>query len=441
MNITIVGSGYVGLVSGTCFAECGHAVTCLDLDEKKIALLQQGRSPIYEPGLDELLRKNIEMRRLQFTTSWDVCIASADVIFIAVGTPTSRRGNGYADMSYVYEAAQSLALRLHRYTVIVNKSTVPVGSARQVERLIREVNPQAEFDVASNPEFLREGAAIQDFLNPDRVVLGVSSERAWHILQEVYRPLGLDSHRLAVTSLETAELVKYASNAFLATKISFINEIANLCEVVGADIQDVARGMGLDSRIGPQFLHAGPGYGGSCFPKDTLALIRIAQEHNAPTRITEVVAEVNNAQKARMVGKIVRAFDGACSGKTLAVLGLAFKPETDDMREAASMTILPALTDRGMRIRVHDPVAMEEARKHLPDLVYCQDAYDACNGADAVCLMTEWNPYRSLDLVRMKELMKSPVFIDLRNVYDPEAMEHAGYRYVSVGRSDRDGRA
>lgn len=439
MKITIIGAGYVGLVSGTCLADLGHEVTCLDTDKAKINSLSQGKNPIYEPGLTDLLVGEISKGRLSFTSDWALAIPEAEVIFIAVGTPSSRRGNGYADMSYVYDAAQSLAPHLKRYTVIVNKSTVPVGSARQVGRVIGETNPKAEFDIASNPEFLREGAAIHDFMHPDRIVLGVDSPRAQEVLQKVYQPLSLLDVPFVVTNPETAELIKYASNAFLATKISFINEMANLCEAVGADVQDLSKAMGLDKRIGPKFLHAGPGYGGSCFPKDTMALIRMAQEHGVPTRIVESVVEANHSQKAKMIRKIQDALGGAESGKVLAVLGLTFKPETDDMREASSLAILPPLIERGVKIRAHDPAGMEEAKKYLPEADYFPDPYTACEGADAICLLTEWNPYRALDLQRIKKILKQPVFIDLRNVYRPDVMKKAGFRYISLGRKQING--
>ncbi len=363
MNVVMIGSGYVGLVSGACFAEFGATVTCIDVDQNKIDQLNAGKIPIYEPGLDDLVARNVAAGRLQFTTEYDPAVGAADLVFIAVGTPT-RRGDGHADLVYVYEAARQIAAHLSGYTVIVDKSTVPVGTARQVERIIRETNPAADFDVASNPEFLREGAAISDFMRPDRVVLGVESEQAEKLLRELYRPINLIEAPILVTNLESAELVKYASNAFLATKISFINEIANLCEHVGADVHAVARGMGMDKRIGSKFLHPGPGYGGSCFPKDTTALIRIAQEHGASCRIVEAAVEVNAAQKARMVKKIREALGGSESGKTIAVLGLTFKPETDDMRDSPSLAIIPNLVDKGAVIHAHDPQGMKEAREH-----------------------------------------------------------------------------
>ena len=431
----MIGSGYVGLVSGACFSEFGANVTCIDVDQSKIDRLNAGEIPIYEPGLDDLVARNVAAGRLSFTTEYDPAICDADLVFIAVGTPT-RRGDGHADLVYVYEAAKQIAKHLCDYTVIVDKSTVPVGTARQVERIIREENPQADFDVASNPEFLREGAAISDFMRPDRVVLGVESERAEKLLRELYRPINLIEAPIHVTNLESAELVKYASNAFLATKISFINEIANLCEAVGADVHAVAKGMGLDGRIGRKFLHAGPGYGGSCFPKDTTALIRIAQEHGASCRIVEATVEVNAAQKARMVKKIREALGGSESGKTIAVLGLTFKPETDDMRDSPSLAIIPNLIDKGATVHAHDPQGEDEARKLLPDSVnYFKDIYEAIEGADAVVLLTEWNEYRGLQLARVKELMAGDAIVDLRNIYEPSIVREHGFRYECIGRS------
>ncbi len=431
----MIGAGYVGLVSGACFAEFGAHVTCLDVDESKIDALNSGKIPIYEPGLDDLVARNVEAGRLGFTTEFPSAVAQADLIFIGVGTPT-RRGDGHADLKYVYAAAKEIARHLEGYTVIVDKSTVPVGTARQVHRIIREENPDADFDVASNPEFLREGAAISDFMRPDRVVIGVESERAEALLRELYRPINLIEAPIHVTNLESAELVKYASNAFLATKISFINEISALCERVGADVHAVAKGMGLDGRIGRKFLHAGPGYGGSCFPKDTLALVRIAQEHGTSSRIVESVIEVNAAQKARMVGKIRQALGGSEAGKTVAVLGLTFKPETDDMRDAPALSILPALIEKGATIKAHDPEGMKEAAGLLPEGInYCSSPDEALQDADAVVLMTEWNVYRGLDLDKVKTLMKGNVFVDLRNVYEPEQMQTAGFQYHCVGRS------
>ncbi len=434
MNVVMIGSGYVGLVSGACFAEFGAHVTCIDVDQKKIDQLNAGGIPIYEPRLDDLVERNVAAGRLNFTTDYSPAISEADLVFIAVGTPT-RRGDGHADLVYVYEAAKQIAPHLSGYTVIVDKSTVPVGTARQVKRIIGEENPAADFDVASNPEFLREGAAISDFMRPDRVVLGVESERAEALLRELYRPINLIEAPIMVTNLESAELIKYAANAFLATKISFINEISTLCEQVGADVHAVAKGMGLDGRIGRKFLHAGPGYGGSCFPKDTTALIRIAQEHGASCRIVEAAVEVNAAQKARMVKKIRQALGGSEAGKTIAVLGLTFKPETDDMRDSPSLAIIPNLVDKGAHIQAHDPQGMEEAKHLLPPSVeYRDDIYTAAAGADAVVLLTEWNEYRGLDFDRLKNAMQGNVFIDLRNVYEPDTMRSKGFAYTCIGR-------
>ena len=436
MKIAMIGTGYVGLVTGTCLAEFGHEVVCVDKIEEKIVRLRQGQIPIYEPGLDVMVAKNVAEGRLRFTTKLDEAVPEAEAVFIAVGTPSSRRGDGYADLSYIYAAAKEIAPCLRGYTVIVDKSTVPVGTARQVARIICEANPQAEFDVASNPEFLREGAAIADFMHPDRVVIGVDSDRSEQVLREIYKPLYLRETPIVSTGIETAELIKYAANAFLAVKISFINEIASVCEAVGADVAALAKGIGMDGRIGSKFLHPGPGYGGSCFPKDTLALMRLVQEYGESLRIVEAAVEVNAAQKARMVKKIRDAMGGSEAGKVIAVLGLTFKPETDDMRDAPAITILPALLEKGATIRAHDPKGMEEARKYLPEGVdYVENAYAACEGADAVVLMTEWNQYRALDLERLKKTLRQPVFIDLRNVYEPAAMKAQGFRYVAIGRS------
>jgi len=434
MNVVMIGSGYVGLVSGACFAEFGADVICIDVDQDKIDRLNRNIMPIYEPGLEDLVARNVTAGRLRFSTSYAPAVREADLVFIAVGTPT-RRGDGHADLVYVYDAARQIAQHLDGYTVIVDKSTVPVGTARQVERIIREENPSADFDVASNPEFLREGAAIADFLRPDRVVLGVESARAERLLRELYRPINLIEAPIMVTNRESAELVKYASNAFLATKISFINEISTLCEQVGADVHAVAKGMGLDGRIGRKFLHPGPGYGGSCFPKDTMALIRIAQEHGASCRIVEAAVEVNAAQKARMVKKIREALGGSEAGRTIAVLGLTFKPETDDMRDAPSLAIIPNLVDKGATVRAHDPQGITEAKKLLPQkVVYFEDIYAMLDGADACVLMTEWNEYRGLDLGRIREVMAGNVFVDLRNVYERDMMSRHGFSYTDVGR-------
>ncbi len=434
MHVVMIGTGYVGLVSGTCFAEFGADVTCVDVDAAKIAKLHAGQMPIYEPGLAALVANNVATGRLKFTTDIGPAVAGADLVFIAVGTP-SRRGEGFADLTYVYEAARQLATHLDGYTVIVDKSTVPVGTARNVSRIMRETNPTADFDVASNPEFLREGAAIADFMRPDRVVIGVEAARAEKLLRELYRPLNLRETPILVTNLESAELIKYASNAFLATKISFINEISTLCETVGADVHAVAKGMGMDGRIGAKFLHPGPGYGGSCFPKDTQALVRIAQEHGSSCRIVEAVIEVNAAQKARMIKKIREALGGSEAGKTIGVLGLTFKPETDDMRDAPALSILPPLMEKGASIRAHDPQGMIEARQYLPSAVhYCDDMYAVCAGADAVVVLTEWNAYRGMDLARVKRSLRDPVVIDLRNVYERATLEAMGFSYHCIGR-------
>ena len=434
MKVTMLGCGYVGLVSGTCFAEFGASVTCFDIDKTRVDKLLQGKLPIYEPGLDTLLEKNVKQGRLSFTDNLNDCIPDSDLVFVAVGTP-SRRGDGHADLSYVYRAVQDIAPFLKGYTVIVDKSTVPVGTARNVKRIIAETNPEADFDVASNPEFLREGAAIADFMRPDRVVIGVENDRADSVLRELYLSINLIETPIFSTNLESAELIKYASNAFLATKISFINEMSVLCEEVGADVHAVAKGMGLDDRIGRKFLHPGPGYGGSCFPKDTQALVRIAQENGASSRIVEAVIEVNEAQKARMIKKIRSAIGGNESGKTIAVLGLTFKPETDDMRDAPSLAILPKLIENGCQINAHDPQGVDEAKKILPPEVrYYDDIYTAMENVDAVVLMTEWNMYRNLDMSLIREKLKQPVFIDLRNVYEPDSMKTLGFDYHCIGR-------
>lgn len=434
MNVVMIGAGYVGLVSGACFAEFGAHVVCVDKQRARIEALQAGQIPIYEPGLDSLVAQNRAAGRLSFSTNLTSSVEEADLVFIAVGTPT-RRGDGHADLQYVYAAAEEVAASLRGYTVIVDKSTVPVGTAREVDRLIRKANPDADFDVASNPEFLREGSAIGDFMRPDRVVIGVESERAEARLRELYRPLNILEAPIMTTNLESAELIKYAANAFLAMKISFINEMSQLCEKTGADVNAVAKGMGMDKRIGGKFLHAGPGYGGSCFPKDTLALNRIAQEHGVTSRIVESVVEVNAAQKARMVSKIREALGGSEADKRIAVLGLTFKPETDDMRDAPALAILPALADRGASIVAHDPQGIDEARALLPDTIeYADSIADAIRGADAVVLMTEWNQYRGLDLKALREAMRGNVFVDLRNVYERPLMARAGLDYTGVGR-------
>ncbi len=433
MNVVMIGAGYVGLVSGACFAEFGAHVTCLDVDEDKIAALQRGSIPIYEPGLDDLVNRNASAGRLNFTTQFDGIIGEADLVFISVGTPT--RSDGQADLKHVYGVARQIAPHLRGYTVIVDKSTVPVGTARQVQLLVHETNPDADFDVASNPEFLREGSAIGDFMRPDRVVLGVESERAERLLRELYRPLNLIEAPILVTGLESAEITKYAANAFLATKISFINEVADLCERTGADVHAVARGIGLDGRIGKKFLHPGPGFGGSCFPKDTQAMIRMAEAAGASSRIVSAVVEVNQAQKQRMITKIERALGGSVEGTEIAVLGLTFKPETDDMRDAPSLTILPALLEKGAIIRAHDPQGMREAKRVMPrGIRYAADIYEAVAGADAIVLMTEWNQYRALPLTQLRTSMRGDIFVDLRNVYERDLLEREGYKYHCVGR-------
>ncbi|HEV8680827.1 MAG TPA: UDP-glucose/GDP-mannose dehydrogenase family protein [Stellaceae bacterium] len=437
MRIAMIGTGYVGLVSGACFSEFGVSVTCVDKDEGKIERLLRGDIPIYEPGLDQLVASNAAAGRLCFTTDLNAALAGADAAFIAVGTP-SRRGDGHADLSYVFTAAREIAEVLAEQpgerTVVVTKSTVPVGTGRQVERILRERLPNGRFDVASNPEFLREGSAIEDFMRPDRVVIGTESEHARSVLQGLYRPLYLLETPVVFTTLETAELIKYAANAFLATKITFINEIADLCEAVGADVQDIARGIGLDGRIGNKFLHAGPGFGGSCFPKDCQALVRSAELAASPLSIVETVLRVNEARKSRMAERIVTACGGDVAGKTLAVLGLTFKPNTDDMRDSPSLAILPELHRAGATIRAFDPEGMSEAARLMPDLDYCADAYATMDGADALVLITEWNEFRALDLGRVRRLLRRPVVIDLRNIYKPEEMTTAGFAYHSIGR-------
>ncbi|HPN96141.1 MAG TPA: UDP-glucose/GDP-mannose dehydrogenase family protein [Candidatus Moranbacteria bacterium] len=435
MKIAIIGTGYVGLVSGTCFSQFGHNVTCIDKDKQKIEALKNGQIPIYEPGLEDLVKENVAAERLSFTTETAEAVKNANAVFIAVGTPTSRRGDGYADLSYVYAAAREIAPYLENYTVIVDKSTVPVGTAQQVKRIIREENPKAQFDVASNPEFLREGAAIDDFMQPDRVVIGVETEKAAEVLKQIYSPLGLTEASLVITNPETAELIKYASNAFLAVKISYINDMANLCEKAKADVVTLAEGMGLDSRIGSKFLQPGPGYGGSCFPKDTLALNKIAQEHGTTLRVVEAAIEVNSAQKAKMVKKIREALGGSESGKTISCLGLTFKPETDDMREAPSLSILPALSEKGAKVRAHDPHGMEAAKVLMSEIEYLDDPYEVCEGADCVVLMTGWNEYRALDLEKLASVMKDKLFIDLHNIYEPEILKEKGFKYFGVGRN------
>ncbi len=430
MNITMIGSGYVGLVSGACFADFGHTV---DSDAGKIERLLRGEIPIYEPGLDELVANNVRQGRLSFTTDLAPAVKGADAVFIAVGTP-SRRGDGHADLSYVYAAANTIAGALDGYTVVVNKSTVPVGTGDEVERIIRAANPQADFSVVSNPEFLREGAAIEDFKRPDRVVIGVEDARAREVMEEIYRPLSLNAPPLVFVGRRTSELTKYAANAFLATKITFINEIADLCEKVGADVQEVARGIGLDKRIGAKFLHAGPGYGGSCFPKDTLALIKTGQDEGSSLRIVETVVAVNDARKRAMARKIVHALGGSVRGKRIALLGLAFKPNTDDMRDAPALAIVASLAGDGAEVHAYDPESMAQARPLMPEVIFHDDAYSALEGADAVAIVTEWDAFRALDLDRVKRLLRQPVLVDLRNVYRPAEARKHGLDYVSVGR-------
>jgi UDPglucose 6-dehydrogenase len=433
MRVAMIGSGYVGLVSGACFADFGHDVVCVDKDPGKIERLNAGIMPIFEPGLEQLVRSNARAGRLSFTTSLEEGIAGAEAIFIAVGTP-SRRGDGHADLSYVHAAAAEIAAALTGYAVIVTKSTVPVGTGDEVERIMAEANPAAQFAVVSNPEFLREGAAITDFKRPDRIVVGTEDERARGVMAEVYRPLFLNQSPILFVGRRTAELIKYAANAFLATKITFINEIADLCEVAGANVQDVARGIGLDNRIGGKFLHAGPGYGGSCFPKDTLALVKTAQDMGAPVRIVETVAAVNSQRKRAMARKVIMAAGGSVRGKRVAVLGLTFKPNTDDMRDSPAIDIIQALQDGGASIRAYDPEGHEQAALVLKDVDYARDPYDALTGADVAVLVTEWDAFRALDMDRVKALLSAPVLVDLRNVYDPAEMARRGIQYSSIGR-------
>jgi len=433
MRIAMIGTGYVGLVSGACFSEFGTDVVCVDKDAGKIERLLDGIMPIYEPGLDTLVEKNVKAGRLSFTTDLAEAVKGADIVFIAVGTPT-RRGDGHADLSYVYAAAEEIGQAIDEYTVVVTKSTVPVGTGREVHRIISGIRDAGEFDVASNPEFLREGSAIEDFMRPDRVVIGTDSDRAADVLKQLYRPLFLMETPILFTKIETAELTKYAANTFLAAKITFINEIANLCEKVGANVQEVARGIGLDGRIGGKFLHAGPGYGGSCFPKDTLALVRTARDHDAPLHIIEAVVKVNEDRKRLMADKIIAGCGGSVDGKTIAVLGLTFKPNTDDMRDSPSLAIVPALQQAGATVRAFDPQGMTEAKEMLPDVVFCKDAYETMEGADALAIVTEWNEFRLLDLERVKGLLSAPLMIDLRNIYKPDEIIKAGFDYYSVGR-------
>jgi UDPglucose 6-dehydrogenase len=432
MRIAMIGTGYVGLVSGACFSDFGHEVTCIDKDAAKIAQLKGGAPPIFEPGLDELIERNVGAGRLTFATETSAA-RGASAIFLAVGTP-SRRGDGFADLTFLYEAAREVAAELQGFTVIVTKSTVPVGTNDEVEAIIRKARPDADFAVVSNPEFLREGAAIEDFKHPDRVVVGTEDERARAVMREIYRPLFINETPILFTRRRAAELIKYAANAFLATKITFINEIADLCEKSGADVQEVARGMGLDRRIARQFLHAGPGFGGSCFPKDTAALAAIGRQNGAPVKIVETVIAVNDARKRAMADKVLAACGGSLAGKTIAVLGLTFKPNTDDMREAPSLVIVPALAAHGARVRAYDPHGMGEAKKLLPQLETVSDPYACVAGADAMVILTEWDQFRALDLARVKQSLKTPVVVDLRNIYRPADMAAKGFRYFSVGR-------
>ncbi len=429
----MIGSGYVGLVSGACFADFGHEVCCVDKDAVKIDLLLQGKMPIYEPGLDDLVLRNVAEGRLRFTTDLADGVRDADAVFIAVGTP-SRRGDGHADLSYVRAAAEEIGNAITRFTVVVTKSTVPVGTGDEVERIIRGANPQAEFGVVSNPDFLREGAAIADFKHPDRIVIGSEDERSTEVMRQVYRPLYLNQAPILVTGRRTAELIKYAGNAFLATKITFINEIANLCEKVGANVQEVARGIGLDNRIGAKFLHAGPGYGGSCFPKDTLALLKTSQDFEAPQRIVEAVVAANEQRKRAMGRKVIAAMGGDIRGKTVGILGLAFKQDTDDMRDSPAIAVVQALTDAGARVRAYDPEAMEQAKLVLPDIDYAEDAYEAIEGTNALVVVTPWDAFRALDLTRIRSLLAEPIVVDLRNIFDPGQARAAGLAYTGVGR-------
>lgn len=433
MKIAMVGTGYVGLVSGACFADFGHQVVCVDKDAGKIEALKRGKIPIYETDLDKLVETNTAAGRLTFTTELAGAVGDADAVFIAVGTP-SRRGDGHADLSYVYAAAKEIGAALKKFTVVVTKSTVPVGTGDEVERLIRETSPNADFAVASNPEFLREGAAIQDFRHPDRIVVGTEDERAKKVMGEVYRPLYLNQAPILYTARRTAELIKYAANAFLATKITFINEIADLSERVGANVQEVARGIGLDNRIGTKFLHAGAGYGGSCFPKDTRALFKTALDHDVQLKIVEATLTANDNRKRAMARKVANVLGGELRGKTIGVLGLTFKPDTDDMREAPSIPLINGLIDFGAKVRAYDPVGMEQARKELPEIEYCKDAYECARQADALVIVTEWRQFRALDLKRIKQEMKHPVVVDLRNIYRPDEMAAHGFTYESIGR-------
>jgi UDPglucose 6-dehydrogenase len=434
MRVAMIGTGYVGLVSGACFADFGHEVTCVDKDASKIERLERGEIPIFEPGLDDLVADNVRGGRLTFAIDGAAAIRAADAVFIAVGTP-SRRGDGHADLSYVHAAAEEIAGLIEGFTVVVTKSTVPVGTGDEIERIIRARRPDADFAVVSNPEFLREGAAIEDFKRPDRVVVGTDDERARAVMHELYRPLNLNETPILFTGRRTSELIKYAANAFLAMKITFINEMADLCEVVGADVQQVARGIGLDKRIGSKFLHAGPGYGGSCFPKDTLALVRTATDAGAPVRLIETTVAINDSRKKAMAGKVSMALDGDLAGKTVALLGLTFKPNTDDMRDAPSLDVAPALIAMGATVQAFDPEGMHEAARLLDGVVFKDGPYEAVEGADVVVILTEWDQFRALDLDRVKQLVRQPVMVDLRNVYRPEDLRARGFKYVSIGRA------
>ncbi|WP_417794869.1 UDP-glucose dehydrogenase family protein [Terasakiella pusilla] len=433
MRIAMIGTGYVGLVSGACFSEFGTNVVCVDKDVTKIEKLHDNIMPIFEPGLDKLVENNVSGGRLEFTTDLKEAVKGADAVFIAVGTPT-RRGDGHADLSYVYAAAKEIAEAMDGYTVVVTKSTVPVGTGDEVEKIIRETRPDADFDVVSNPEFLREGSAIEDFMRPDRVVIGTESARAQEVMRQLYRPLFLIETPILFTERRTSELIKYAANTFLAAKITFINEIADLCEKVGADVQQVSKGIGLDGRIGKKFLHAGPGYGGSCFPKDTLALVKTAQQYGSPLKIIETVVDVNANRKKQMAQKVIEACNGSVDGKKIAVLGVAFKPNTDDMRDSPSLDIIPALQEAGASIAAFDPEAMGEAKEMLPGVEWKKNSYETMEGADALVIITEWNEFRMLDKDRMKSLLKAPVMVDLRNIYNRQEMKDAGFDYTCIGR-------
>ena len=434
MRVAMIGSGYVGLVSGACFADFGHHVTCVDKDESKIAALKRGETPIYEPGLTELIASNVAQGRLSFATDLKAAVSNAQAVFISVGTP-SRRGDGHADLSYVYAAAREIAQAISDFTVVVTKSTVPVGTGDEVERVIRRERPDAEFAVVSNPEFLREGAAIRDFKHPDRIVVGTTEARAKEIMSELYRPLYLNAAPIMYTGRRTAELIKYAANSFLATKITFINEIADLAEKVGADVQEIARGIGLDNRIGSKFLHPGPGFGGSCFPKDLVALVKTSQDNAVPLRIIETVIAVNDQRKRAMARKVANALDGELRDRTISILGLTFKPNTDDMREAPSIPLITALQDMGAKVRAYDPAGMQQAQKVLENVTYCENAYDCAKGGDALVIVTEWEQFRALDLGRLRSAMARPIMVDLRNAYNAAQVKQAGFTYHGIGRS------